>query len=617
MSKPLRYIVVLLCLLGAPVTANAQFLKSTPLWGPAPATAVPQLGVNDTTPIVVYLSPYSQGNIQVQLGKGVHDFYGGGAVDGEIDSNSVKIIESGNIPDSAVFDVDGNGVVNDSDAILIQKYLDGQISYLPAYAFSNPSAPISARISWLEKIMAKTSSLPAGYQTSWNWLCQNITTWLGFNSFGVSDPTYSFNQYKDLSGIDMSKVTTNALYNLKWYTANDFDMSGGAHAVVGVCVGNVDTTFSSWYFFYGDDKNQLYQVKPGDVNMNPDSTVSIGTYAYFKGPHSPTFNYISPLVKFKQINGEWKMIYHDPSLVIDNPIYMQVSVGDAPDSVAVNGGDLESKVALTPQNLESRGFNAIPGVTADSTKLTPNLSYTLSDTTWSPDSTSMLFYAKYYGWLTSGGVTKVDSISQKITLANLINLRITEVHVGTLDSITVNGSTIPDGQALTPSYLQGLGYKAIPDTTKDSTDLPIHLRYTDRDTTWTSDSSYTFKREFFASLVSYGDSVVDSTSQVISVDHLTAIENRSAVPTSFALYQNFPNPFNPTTVITYDIAKRSHVMLTVYDVLGRQVATLVNAEKSPGEYQAIFDASELPSGVYFYRIQAGNYTAVKKLMLVK
>ena len=99
---------------------------------------------------------------------------------------------------------------------------------------------------------------------------------------------------------------------------------------------------------------------------------------------------------------------------------------------------------------------------------------------------------------------------------------------------------------------------------------------------------------------------------------LTAIQSASSsVPTAFVLQQNYPNPFNPTTVITYDIAKRSHVSLKVYDVLGREVAVLVNSEKSPGEYQATFNASDLPSGVYFYRIQAGNYTAVKKLMLVK
>ncbi len=85
----------------------------------------------------------------------------------------------------------------------------------------------------------------------------------------------------------------------------------------------------------------------------------------------------------------------------------------------------------------------------------------------------------------------------------------------------------------------------------------------------------------------------------------------------FKLGNNFPNPFNPTTVITYDVAKRSHVSLIVYDLLGREVATLVDADKSPGQYQIFFNGSDLPSGVFLYRLQAGNYTATKKLLLLK
>lgn len=86
---------------------------------------------------------------------------------------------------------------------------------------------------------------------------------------------------------------------------------------------------------------------------------------------------------------------------------------------------------------------------------------------------------------------------------------------------------------------------------------------------------------------------------------------------NFVLLQNYPDPFNPTTVITYEIAKPSNVSLTVYDVLGRQVATLVNAKESAGEHVVRFDGSRFASGVYFYRIKAGEYRAVKKMLLLK
>ncbi len=89
------------------------------------------------------------------------------------------------------------------------------------------------------------------------------------------------------------------------------------------------------------------------------------------------------------------------------------------------------------------------------------------------------------------------------------------------------------------------------------------------------------------------------------------------IPTSFALHQNYPNPFNPTTNIEYRIANSGFVSLKVYDVLGREVATLLNEVRKPGGYQITFDARGLASGVYFYRLTAGGFSQVKKMLLTK
>jgi hypothetical protein len=89
------------------------------------------------------------------------------------------------------------------------------------------------------------------------------------------------------------------------------------------------------------------------------------------------------------------------------------------------------------------------------------------------------------------------------------------------------------------------------------------------------------------------------------------------VPNSYSLSQNYPNPFNPVTNISYAIPKAGNVKLVVYDVLGREVATLVNEVKTPGSYKVMFDASNLASGVYMYRIEAGDFVNTKKMMLVK
>jgi hypothetical protein len=98
---------------------------------------------------------------------------------------------------------------------------------------------------------------------------------------------------------------------------------------------------------------------------------------------------------------------------------------------------------------------------------------------------------------------------------------------------------------------------------------------------------------------------------------VTAVQSTGEVPRAFSLDQNYPNPFNPTTTITYRISSLSHVTLKVYDVLGRAIATLVEARVQPGTYQTAFDASYLSSGIYFYRLQAGDFVQARKMVLMK
>ncbi|NNG26350.1 MAG: T9SS type A sorting domain-containing protein, partial [Ignavibacteriaceae bacterium] len=100
---------------------------------------------------------------------------------------------------------------------------------------------------------------------------------------------------------------------------------------------------------------------------------------------------------------------------------------------------------------------------------------------------------------------------------------------------------------------------------------------------------------------------------IVSVD-----ENQSKLMVSnYILEQNFPNPLNPTTTIKYQIPELSFVTLKVYDVLGNEVETIVNEEKQTGSYDVEFDGTELTSGVYFFRLQAGSFVETKKMVLMK
>jgi hypothetical protein len=97
----------------------------------------------------------------------------------------------------------------------------------------------------------------------------------------------------------------------------------------------------------------------------------------------------------------------------------------------------------------------------------------------------------------------------------------------------------------------------------------------------------------------------------------TAVEEYEAVVSQYALHQNYPNPFNPTTTISYDILSASNVSLKVYDLLGREVATLFAGQQTPGRHSVSFDARDLASGVYLCRLTAENFSATTRLLLMK
>ena len=94
-------------------------------------------------------------------------------------------------------------------------------------------------------------------------------------------------------------------------------------------------------------------------------------------------------------------------------------------------------------------------------------------------------------------------------------------------------------------------------------------------------------------------------------------EDEMSLPTMFALHQNYPNPFNPSTTIEFSIPYSSHVMLKIYDLLGKEVATLVNEELSMGQHKVNWNAHNLASGIYIYKIQVGEFVQTRKMILMR
>ncbi len=112
---------------------------------------------------------------------------------------------------------------------------------------------------------------------------------------------------------------------------------------------------------------------------------------------------------------------------------------------------------------------------------------------------------------------------------------------------------------------------------------------------------------------SIGGHIVLNENEVQALESLNITER----PTEFSLSQNYPNPFNPVTNIVYTVPDQAQVRILVFDVLGQQVAELVNNEQSPGRYTVSWDASQHSSGLYMYRLVAGDKVITKKMMLIK
>jgi hypothetical protein len=139
---------------------------------------------------------------------------------------------------------------------------------------------------------------------------------------------------------------------------------------------------------------------------------------------------------------------------------------------------------------------------------------------------------------------------------------------------------------------------------------------------------------YFVDLKLHRNTLTFEMNNAATIDVITDVPEEPTLPKSFYLGQNYPNPFNPATVIQYTVAAPSgglslskagvegrnvshQVRLSVYDLLGREVAVLVNEEMKPGTYETSWDAAGFPGGVYFYRLQAGNFSETRKLVLIR
>jgi len=156
-----------------------------------------------------------------------------------------------------------------------------------------------------------------------------------------------------------------------------------------------------------------------------------------------------------------------------------------------------------------------------------------------------------------------------------------------------------DGGWAIKGFVQGYG----------TTNSPKSYTFTDNDLMQNNKVSYRLKQIDNDGTFSY--------SKVVNVDLSTITNVDDKINYTFALEQNYPNPFNPTTTINFTLPQNNRVSLRVYNIIGEEIAELINKEIAAGKHQIKFDAGELTSGIYIYKLNAGKYSSIKKMMLVK
>ncbi len=236
---------------------------------------------------------------------------------------------------------------------------------------------------------------------------------------------------------------------------------------------------------------------------------------------------------------------------------------------------------------------------------------------------------EYVGYYSHGAVAHFSNFESVISFPFTYNSTLADNFAATIpengDIIIRTGTVSAIGDAWGTlnlsygSFQNALRVKEIISIKDSSTlyQMAIHEDFTTYD--W-----YVPGRKFSVFTINYftfSFSDFSQTSKNVSYNPLSApigiTPISTNVPDNFKLYQNYPNPFNPSSNIKFQISKLSNVKLIVFDVLGREVAALADEQLNPGTYETQWDASNYPSGVYYYRLTASDYTETKKMILIK
>jgi hypothetical protein len=260
----------------------------------------------------------------------------------------------------------------------------------------------------------------------------------------------------------------------------------------------------------------------------------------------------------------------------------------------------------------------------------PSINYILADSLPSglaDGGTALAFDTLYYiGGFANGGIATavtfkgvVDSIDRsKITWTDTTNylggpIARINAHEWGPGKIIIGGGSSSVFNSTSGTYI----YDALTAAYTKIDTIPIPVTAYQSGTTYTATPNMEIRKYIIAGGITTGPALTGQTWIYTDTLLMTGIDYPKTNPEDFLLFQNYPNPFNPTTNIEFRIPNPGLVSLKVFDVLGKEVAALVNEQKPAGNYEVKFDGSNLPSGIYFYQLKAGNFIDTKKFLLLK
>jgi photosystem II stability/assembly factor-like uncharacterized protein len=373
---------------------------------------------------------------------------------------------------------------------------------------------------------------------------------------------------------------------------------------LGWVVGDYNTNFrttdggNSWI-----SMSTGYNLEPAKVFFinNQDGWIA-GNYGYIRKTVDGGQNWIPvqnmPLIKYNDIF--FRDLNNGLLAADDGNLFITVDGGDTWQNVPSGTGfDVDKLFYLNENNIWAVGYNGIILKSSDAGQswdfiTSPNFR----------NLTSIFFIDNYYGWVFGENGTILHTINGGIPV-ELISFTAeffegkVELNWSTATETNNSGFEIhkkESGVRSQDSEWNNIGFVSGHGTTTETQ----HYSFTDNDV---KRGKYQYKLK----QIDY-----DGT-----FEHSQIVEIEIPVVNEFSLSQNYPNPFNPTTSLQYAIGNRQFVTLKVYDLLGREVATLINEEKSAGEYEVEFNGVSLPSGIYFYQLKAGPFVEARKMILLK